>query len=153
MAKIISMNGFDSSKFMSIKDSIDFNKENKFSLTNVSHVYNIKNEVLIYQSHIFEDYQNIIDGYIITYGVYKSEFNKPEYTSKRLYDTPDFWWLLLWLNKMSSIFDFKKETISVLSAIGINMIHSILMMHIKQLENEKSNPRLIKDLTLKKIIM
>lgn len=147
------MKTYDSSKFSHLLDSIKHSKTNKFCLTNLSRCINVQDKVLLYEPHIFEEYYHILIGYCKEYILPENEYYKPEFTALRVYKTCDLWWLVLWLNKISTLFDYNCKTINVLEYAKLNLLYEILLKHERKLKYYRTNPIKIPDLTLKKIIV
>lgn len=77
-----------------------------------------------------------------TYNVPKNMFYRPEYVSYALYDTTDFWYLLLFLNNMKSPDEFTKKKIKVFPVALIETLNRIYNAE-KSMISSKKNPRVI----------
>jgi len=74
--------------------------------------------------------------------------------SKTLYGTVDLWYLILFVNNMTSVYDFhNKERIVIYNPEKLDVLIKILEKNKNNLKSTHSNPTYLKDLTLKKVIV
>jgi hypothetical protein len=149
----MSFEKYNSAKHVDILTSILDSKKNKILISNVSNKLNLNNKLIISEPHIFYEYEELILKNCVEVVIYEKFFYRPEYLSKELYGTPDLWYLLLWINKMTSIHDFNKLTINVFNPDKTDIINDIIEKNKNRFQKNKLEPKYIEDLTIKKIII
>lgn len=106
----------------SINNSIEFQNSSYFEV--------VDSEIISEEYNIFRDrYYGLIINYTESYTMSDSDFIKykyrPKLLSADLYNSIDYWYILLMVNNMSSILEFTKKNIKVLTTDGIAYIKSI----------------------------
>jgi hypothetical protein len=75
---------------------------------------------------------------------------RPEALAESLYGTPDLFYIILLVNNIASSTNFNKKSIKVLDP-GSNIINLIISTHMHQLNQQRANPYVVKDLTIKEV--
>jgi hypothetical protein len=126
-----------------IKNSID----NYLEFQNSSHFTVVNGEVME-DFNIFRDrYFDAIMSYTETRTLKDSEIKKYRYRPKRLsydlYQCIDYWYILLMINRMSSMMEFNKRTIKVLTYEGVTFLKNLakkeendIILNKKEIETE-----------------
>ena len=114
----ISFRKFDSADFATIEQSIEHAAENPFLLTKLQNqVVLTRNAENLYIAEPTNDLQQFIwmlDEFLVEETMHPSEYYMPEKTSKRLYDSHDFWYVCMLVNGCSSVTEYRYKTIKVL---------------------------------------
>ena len=145
------LDGFDSSDFTDIVDSVAHSKSNKFVLPNISTVINYKNEIEITDENILSKYDTIIMDCTYRTEIDSKFFYKPELLAKQMYGTVDLWYLVLWVNKMSSMYEFNKKYIYVFNPSKISVLNDLIELERENLATSQESPTYIEDLTIMKV--
>ena len=128
---------YDSSNFPTLEESINHASTNPFLLSNFHDkiTVNFNNETYIISEPVasIKNYLNSFEPYFFNTDVLENERYRPESTSKRLYGTRDFWWLIMVLNGISSSIDFKVPNIKYLNPKELYRIEKFLI------ENNSNN--------------
>lgn len=133
----------DNSATISMEAFIDISLKNSIQFQNSSYF-------MMVGDTLFEDYNIIRDRYysqIMQYTTLATlsdaEYLKYKYRPKAmsavLYGTIDYWYILLLINKMSSIIQFKKKKVRVLTSDGIRFIKKILQKEEENISDNKLN--------------
>lgn len=135
--------------------SIKHAKTNKLVLSNTSYNYILKDlNILLAEPNIFTLYENVIMGVCSTYSIKEDYFYRPERVSNDLYGTPDLWYTILAVNKIPTILEFTKTKIKAIDPdIGLEVLNHIIEKHAKKLKANNADPKVLEDLTIKKIIV
>ena len=149
-SKTPNLRGYDSGKFASIQECIDFDKDNPVSLANNVMLLNYENIIQLHQSHLLNDYYNIIFANLIDSAIREDVFYYPERVSQVAYGTTDLWWLILFCNHMSSVFDFNRKSIKMFDPERLSLLNRIIKMNEKKILDNNENIPFINDLTLKR---
>ena len=138
-----------SSMHADIPQTISSSKKNKILLTNISNWYLFEDQILL-GFPILRKYENILKSYLIDYTLDKKYFRRPEYLSYDLYETTDLWYMLLFINNMKSVDEFKKETIKVFPADMVTVLNNIINNETELISSTEA-PRTIKKSYLKSL--
>ena len=144
-------NEYDSSIYTDLKDSILDSKDNKFVYTNINTKINFKGELIIIDESILNKYSTIIMDNTIQIEIDEKYFLQPELLSKKIYGTVDLWYLILWVNKLSSMYEFKKKYIRIFNPSEINVLNDLIELEREYIQNTQTNPVMIEDLTIMKV--
>lgn len=86
-------------------------------------------------------YRNILNPYIIETTLSDSDFvkyyQKPKLLSMDLYDTPEFWSSLLYINNMVSVANFTKQTIKIFTNNISSIFEEIMTVYSDDLNDNK----------------
>lgn len=126
----------------SMKDFVDSSLPNSLQLQNSSYFMVDSDTSIIEDMNIFRDrYYNQLMSYAIPMVFSDDEYNmykyRPKKLSAELYDTIDYWYILLIINKMSTMLQFKKKVVKVLSSDGVRFIKTILQKEEKEISENK----------------
>ena len=133
------LSNIDTSKLPTLSDYIDIGKDNSYNLNNIicKEEYG---EFKIPSYSIFRDrYRHIIENDCITITLTENEEKryrfKPKTLSYDLYGTTELWHLLLWINNITSVTNFKpKDSIRVFNRGKLIRLERILE---KELNNNE----------------
>jgi len=130
-----------------IDDFIKISTENFVQFQNSSYFKVINGEILE-DSNIFRDrYFNKIMEFTSIRILNDSDINKYRFRPKRLssdmYNTVDFWYILLMINNMTSCTDFNKRRIRVLTSDGVNFLRTIVKKEETAISKNKEEIRSI----------
>ena len=125
----------------SIDDFCKIGSQNSIQFQNSSYFKEIDGEVLE-DFNIFRDrYYKALMSYTRVYEFSDQDFYKykyrPKFLSAELYDTVDFWYILLIINNMYSCMDFNRKKIKVLTYEGVTFVKNILMKEEKDIAENK----------------
>jgi hypothetical protein len=133
----------DNTRTKSISEFIEIGLHNAIQFQNSSY-FTIVNGEIMEDYNIYRDryYQNIMK-YVALYTMSDIEFKKYCYQPKRLsatlYNTVDYWYILLFINKMSTRMQFKKKQINILSYEGINYIKTLTKKEEQEITANKAS--------------
>lgn len=125
-----------------LDDFSSIGSQNSLQFQNSSYFKVINGEVLE-DFNIFRDrYYKALMSYTRDYEFTTENFNRykyrPKFLSAELYDTVDFWYILLIINNMYSCMDFNRKKIKVLTYEGVTFIKNVMMKEEKDIaENKK----------------
>lgn len=102
-----------------------------------------------FDGHVFEDSNLFRDKYfnlllnnseikILNDYEYAKYYKRPKLLSADLYNTTSYWYILLILNRMKSVNEFKKHKIRVLTNEGHEIIKKILIKEESDIELNKN---------------
>jgi len=140
----------DSGSHALIQECIDADKENPASIANNVLKMNYEGVMVVHQSHALGDYANIVAANLVDATISESSFYHPERVSKEVYGTTDLWWLVLFCNNMSSIFDFNKKSVRLFDPARVSLLARLLSFGSERASKNNANPPLVKDITLKR---
>lgn len=146
------------SRYQDLVGGIQAADKNRILLDNLSNWYIFNGEVLMGMP-ILRKYENIIktnvqtrtnsngevevyNADLPTYKVPKSMYYRPEYLSYALYDTTDFWYLILFINNMKSPDEFIKPEVKVFPVSLIETLNKIYNAE-KDMISSKEIPRIV----------
>ena len=71
---------------------------------------------------LFHWFGDLLDSMAVEIPLEEAMRGKPEHLSHRLYDnnTPELWWVLLWLNNMTGAWDFDGQSVRVLDPLRLD---------------------------------
>ena len=130
-------------------NSIDSAQNNKILLDNICNWYLFEGQIIL-GFNILKKYENIFKANLLDYNMDKQYYYRPEYVCNLLYNTPDLWYLLLFVNDMSSVDDFTRDKIKVFDSNRIEIINEIINNE-KELISTKEEPRYIRKHFLKNL--
>jgi hypothetical protein len=115
-----SFSNYDSSLFPTLPESIKHAQSNPLLIENLSDwmltLYDTE-EVLIQEpSCTLKSMVHMFDDVLETINVPTTEYYRPELTAKRLYDSYDFWYILLLVNNIYSNVKYNQPTIKYIPA-------------------------------------
>ena len=141
--------------YASISDAITSGKDYSLSYVNASLWFKFNGVLMQEPVTVFQKMQGFFEGRTITIDMPSDVIFKPEYLSKRLYSTPDLWWLLLFLNKCKSHKEFNRATVTVLNPEFIDEMLSFLNNISPTINKNRESARTIQDndLTIKEVIL
>jgi hypothetical protein len=129
-----------------IDDFVKRSETNYLEFQNSSH-YALVNDKIMEDFNIYRDryYDTIIQQYATERILTDDEFKKYKYRPKRLsndiYGTIDYWYILLMINKMSSVFQFVKKKIKVLTIEGTVYLKNLYKKEEDDVIRNKTNIR------------
>ena len=139
----------NSSNYIDLESSIKATSDNVILLDNVSDYY-ILEDTLVSGFSFLSKYDNILKSGLSDYTL-KSEYKyRPEYVSNEIFNTPDLWYVILYVNNMSSVMEFNKDIIKVPLSNTIDVINK-LINYEKDLAYSIQNPKPIKRNLLKSL--
>jgi hypothetical protein len=145
------LTNMNSGQFATITDGITHSQTNQITLTNASLKLNIDNKIIMNQGSIFKSYKDIIFGALIDYTMDDKYMYRPDYLALDYWGTTDLWYLLLWINSMSSVHDFTQKNIKILPVNQINLLMNILNKYSNDIQASQKTPLFIPDITITKI--
>ena len=120
MANTISFSNYDSSLFPTFPESIKHSMSNPLLIENLSDwmidIYDGEEVMIQEPSCTLKSMIGMFDDVLETIAVPNSEFYRPEITAKRLYDSADFWYILLLVNNIYSPHKYNKSSIKYIPA-------------------------------------
>lgn len=129
---------FSSSKFSTLNSSIEDSRTNKILLDNISTHYIFEDEVHMSFS-MLRKYEHLIRANTEVVNVPKEYYYRPEYLSNYLYGTTDFWYLIMFVNNMTSPSEFNRETVLAVNPKFID-IFSKLIDSERKMRETKTKP-------------
>lgn len=130
-----------------IVQDISTSKDSLFTIDKISNHYLFENEA-VFGIPILSKYENILREYTYTYRVDPDDYMRPEYTSKKLYNTTDYAPILMWLNRMKNPNEFVEPVIWVFSDGFLDVLNRILIDDEVYL---RTNPKPIKKNIMKSL--
>jgi len=127
-----------------IKSFISKGIENSLTLDNTNLKTNVNGIIIPVQNILRQKYRGIIlqncieielDG--ATFEIYKY---KPKMLSLKLYGTTDLWHMILWLNNMTSVTEFKTKKLLLLDPDAMSTINKIIDREKDNLNANHENP-------------
>lgn len=143
------LSSFDSGLFPDMLQSIEHYKQNPINIDNTSSLI-IKNGIAFKDFFtVFERYQDAISKTLISIKFENRWTYKPKLISKELYGTTDLFYIIMMVNKIASLFQFKDmTTIKVINPSKLDILAEIINSH----EDEINSVYLIlDDMTLRKV--
>lgn len=115
-----------------------------WSIDNLITYYNYKNMVVLPNNLVLDRYRDYFEqeGFLVTMKLDEKFWYSPEAFSEYLYGTPDLDFLVLYFSKKSSIFEFKGDTIRVLSPERLKDVNKVMVKFKDEIRNNKDNPPL-----------
>ena len=141
--------------YASVADAMTSGKEFPLSYVNASLWFKFNGVLMQEPVTVFQKMQGFFEGRTVTIDMPSDSIFKPEYLSKRLYGTPDLWWLLLVLNKCKSHKEFNRTTVTVLNPDFIDEMNSFLNNISPTIAKNREAAKTIEDndLTIKEVIL
>lgn len=148
------MNSYDfstmsSGKYNSLNGSIEDARTNKITLDNISNHYIFEEEVHMSFS-IMRKYEHIIRANVELVDLPKNFYYRPEYLCYEYYKTTDLWYLILFVNNMTSPSEFIKEKVYIVKPEFIDTFIKIIEKE-KKMINSRKEPTLIYKHALKSL--
>ena len=124
---------YDSADLAHIDESIAHAKENPFVSSKFSGKLiterDRKNVIISEPTSPLVQFVSLLEPYLVESTFRQEEKHSPERTSKRLYDSHDFWPICLLINKCRSNYDYDfKETFMILPAESLYRVERFLGM-------------------------
>lgn len=129
---------FNSSKFSTLNSSIQDALTNKITLDNIGTHYIFEDEVHMSFS-ILRKYEHLIRANTEYVDVPVGYYYRPEYLSNYLYGSTDFWYLILFVNNMTSPSEFIKDKVLAVNPKFIEHFSKIIDGEMK-MKDSKKNP-------------
>ena len=142
-------NALNSSRFQDLVGEMNSTKSNRILLDNLSNWYVFNGELLLGMP-LLKKYENIFRADLVDYQITKKQYYRPEYVSYELYGTTDFWYLILFLNHMSTPDEFNQPVISVFKTSMIETINKIYLQEANLLST-RENPRIVNKSIMKRL--
>lgn len=90
---------------------------------------------------LYAKYHNVLNPYIIDRELdedeYMKYYQKPKLLSYELYDTPELWSGLLYINNMVSVSNFTKKKIKVFKSNILDIMQEIMTIYNQDINNNK----------------
>lgn len=110
----ISFSAYDSADFATIEESVAHSKNNSFIISNMSNkLVSVRgNELvtMIEPNSPLVNFLFMLDEFVIITEFVENEIFMPERTSKRLYNSHDFWYVCMLLNNCFTVKDYSFGT-------------------------------------------
>ena len=151
MVNSISLIEYDSSDFSDITDSIQHSKSNKLVYSRLNSKVTYANKYDIDTNFILDKYDSIIIENTKLVKIDENYFYKPEYLSKKLYGTPNLWYLLLFVNSITTAMEFNKNRIYIFDPNRIHIFNKLIENDKERIKELSETPYVIEDLTIKKV--
>lgn len=146
------LNNLNSSNKAMITSCINDAKDNKIEIDNISTEI-ICEGYLITEDNLLFKYQDVLSQYLEDYELKYEHYFLPQAVSLEVYGTTDLWYVLLFFNEMTTVHEFNKKKIKVLSIAGIYKLNKIIEIEKYRTSSNKENPPISEDITLKKVII
>ena len=146
---VINGNNVNTFESASINEQIQSSKYNKLTLDKFSNWYTYENQITL-GFPLLRKYENILRSFTVRVNLDKKYHYRPEYLSNHLYGTTDLWYVIMFLNKMTRVTEFKTDTIIVPMTDLIKTINRLVEDEENNI-SKKNNPRQIKKNFLKKL--
>jgi hypothetical protein len=113
---------YDSSSFPTLEESIAHSKENPFISTNFSAKLAIGDYLIVDPNSALKTFIDAYSDSMQDVVLNSDEMYAPEKVALRLYGSSDFWFILMIINKIPSVFEFNVATIK---ALPVNLLYKI----------------------------
>ena len=133
----------------SINEQITNSKYNKLTLDKFSNWYNYENQINV-PFPLLEKYHNIVTAGMIRVKLNKKFHYRPEYLSYELYGTTDLWYVLMYVNEMATVTEFKTESVLIPPDSIVQTINTIIESEGNAMSG-KNRPQSIKKNYLKRL--
>lgn len=121
----MSTTNVNSSNYIDLQSSINSTSGNAILLDNISDYYMLEDELIAGFSFLTK-YDNILKSGLQDYTLDSEYYYRPEYISNNIFGTPDLWYVILYVNQMSSIQEFNIPTIKVPLSNTIEVINKLI---------------------------
>lgn len=141
----------------SMDDMVSHSSENLLTIEALSSKVNINKlsdniSLTIADKNILSDYKNfLLDNFCLYVELPEEFYYKPDYVSKKIYGTVDFWWLVLMMADVPSAYEFNSSPIAVFDPSKFSVINKIINNNYRKIANARENPEKIDDLILTKV--
>lgn len=142
-----------SNQYVDMQNSINNARNNKLTLVNTSYKINYNNELVLTDENCLYRYRGLLQQYTIKYRIPEKYYYKPELVSLEVYGTVDLWYLILWMNPISSVMEFNKPVINIFDPSKFHIINEIIEKEKESIKKNNKSPKYVEDLTLKPIIV
>lgn len=113
---------FNSSKFATLEESIAHSKDNPFISSNFNTKLEVGNYTIIDPNSALKQFIDAYSDLMQDVILKDDEFYSPEKVALRLYGSNDFWFILMIINKIPTIFEFN---VPVIKALPVNLLYKI----------------------------
>jgi hypothetical protein len=142
----------DSSAFPDFAGSIASAKGNKIVISNLCMWVSADGFTLPQSPEVYQ-YSEIILPLATQTTLPDSLFYKPELVSQEVYGTPDLWWLILWVNGMSSVYEFCTENILMLPPDALDTLNDLIDGSSASVAASRLSPTPVPQCTLTTIVL
>lgn len=123
-------------------DFITEGVDSEISVATTSYLLNI-NDTIITTSSIFDSYIDFIMPNTVLISLTDEEYEKykfdPKLLSLELYGTMELWFLLLKINRCSSLFEFKSKLVRIIHPNELDVINKIINLNEERLVKSRQN--------------
>ncbi len=124
-------------------EEINDNLQNKLVISNISFPVSINNVVFV-KEYIFKFYRDVVLGNCTEVdlgdALERLYLYRPKYLSLALYGTIDLWYLLLYINNMTSCTEFNKKVIKIYNPNSMELLNKIIEIQKENLLTAQDSP-------------
>jgi hypothetical protein len=121
---------YDSAEFPLIEQSIEHSTTNPFIFNNYSNrmiaVRDSENIIVNEPYNILQEMIDMLSEHFVEYDMPENEYYMPERTAKKIYDSHDFWYICMLVNKCVTIKDYHYTKYFILPADKLFHIETFL---------------------------
>ena len=126
---------------VTIDEFTEIGKVNSVQFQHSSYFQEIDGQILedynIFRDRYYKKLMSYTIDYVMTDEEYRRYKYRPKFLSAKLYETVDYWYILLMINNMYSCMDFNKRKIRVLTYEGTQYMRNVLMKEERDISLNK----------------
>lgn len=129
-----------SNKSKTLKDLFDSLPSDIWSIDRMQKFCNYRDVSIICDCLILDDYREYFDQFLEEVDVDEKFYYSPAAFAEYYYGTPDLDFLVMYFSKITTLFEFTKPKIKVLSLGKLKDLNQLIVYYKKEVEDSKQNP-------------
>jgi hypothetical protein len=142
---------YNSSDTPDLAEGIARSKTNPITIAALSGKVVYGGVEVVSPSSILDDFMEHIMSEAVDMALPEAFWYRPEALAETLYGTPDLFHLVMAMNGVGTVTEFRMDSVKVL-APGSKILDNIVTVFMKKLNDRRANPQVIEDLTVREIV-